>query len=119
LTLAAKSESGGGTLATVFTEQTLVRSRSVVGRVVAGETLIVPANAKVGDMATIYTFNGTGSLIWQLLESPRTVSEMAMAVAKQYNVDQARAESDVADFVSQMKAVGLVDVPVMAAIAGD
>jgi hypothetical protein len=106
-------------LATLFTEQTLVRSRSVVGRVVAGETLIVPANAKVGDMATIYTFNGTGSLIWELLESPRTVSEIAAAVAKQYSVDKARAESDVTDFVSEMKAVGLVDVPALAAIAGD
>jgi hypothetical protein len=119
LTLAAKFESGGGTLATVFVEQTLVRSRSVVGRVVAGETLIVPANAKVGDLATIYSFNGTGSLIWELLELPRTVSEMAVAVAREYNIDQARAERDVTDFVNEMKAVGLVDVPALAAVAGD
>jgi hypothetical protein len=119
LDLAAKSESGDGTLATVFTEQTLVRSRSVVGRAVAGETFIVPADAKVGDMATIYTFNGTGSLIWELLETPRTVSEIAVAIAKQYNVDRERAERDVTDFISEMKAVGLVDVPALAAIAGD
>jgi hypothetical protein len=119
MTYAAKSESADKTLTTIFTEQTLIRSRSVVGRVVAGETLIVPADAKVGDMATIYSFNGTGSLIWELLESPRTVAEIAAAVSKQYNVDQTRAEDDVANFVSEMQAVGLVHAPALAAIAGD
>ena len=73
---------------------------SVVARVVAGETLIVPVRAKVGDLASIYSFNGTGSLIWKLLESPRTVAELATAVAQEYEVEPAQAERDVTDFVS-------------------
>jgi len=57
-------------------EQVLVRSKAVVARVVAGETLIVPIRAKVGDLASIYSFNGTGSLIWKLLESAKTVEQL-------------------------------------------
>jgi hypothetical protein len=101
------------------TDETFVRSQAVVGRVVGGETLIVPVRAKVGDLASIYSFNGTGSLIWKLLDAPRTVAELAMAVAEEYEVEVAQAERDVAEFVGEMKAVGLVEVPAAVAMAGD
>jgi hypothetical protein len=100
-------------------QQSFVRSKSVVARVVAGETLIVPIRAKVGDLASIYSFNGTGTLIWKLLDSPRTAAELAMAVAEEYEVDLAQAERDVSEFVNEMKAVGLVEVPAVEAMAGD
>jgi hypothetical protein len=106
-------------LATMLREQVFIRSQAVVSRVVAGETLIVPVRAKVGDLASIYSFNGTGSLIWKMLASPRTVSELAAAVLQEYEVDPANVERDVIDFVSEMKAVGLVEVPVAVAMAGD
>ena len=106
-------------MGTMLQDEILVRSQSVVARVVAGETLIVPVRAKVGDLASIYSFNGTGTLIWKLLESPRTVTELASAVAQEYEVDPVQAEQDVTNFVSEMKAVGLVEVPALAAMAGD
>ena len=109
----------GWTVANLGERETLVRSQSVVARIVAGETLIVPVRAKVGDLASIYSFNGTGTLIWKLLESPRTVADLAAAVAQEYEVDPAQAEQDVTNFVSEMKAVGLVEVPAPVAMAGD
>jgi hypothetical protein len=119
LRLVTKSEQGGGNLEIAFTEQVLVRSQSVVARVVAGETLIVPVRAKVGDLASIYSFNGTGTLIWKLLASPKTISQVAAAVAEEYDVEPAQAERDVTDFVSEMKGVGLVEVPAPVAMAAD
>jgi Coenzyme PQQ synthesis protein D (PqqD) len=95
-----------------------VRSQSVVARVVAGETLIVPVRAKVGDLASIYRFNGTGTLIWKLLETPRTIVELAAVVAEAYEVDASTALGDVTDFVCEMKAVGLVEVPATVSMAG-
>jgi len=100
-------------------EPAFVRSQSVVSRVVAGETLIVPVRGKVGDLASIYSFNGAGSLIWKLLESPKTLAELAAAVAQEYEVEPAQAERDVTAFVGEMKGVGLVEVPASLAIAGD
>ena len=100
-------------------EQVLVRSKAVVARVVAGETLIVPIRAKVGDLASIYSFNGTGSLIWKLLESAKTVEQLATAVAQAYEVEPEQAERDVTNFVSEMRSVGLVEIPASVAMAGD
>ncbi len=86
---------------------------------VGGETLIVPIRGKVGDLASIYSFNGTGSLIWKLLESSKTLTELASAVSREYEVEPARAERDVMNFVEELKAVGLVEVPASLAMAGD
>ncbi len=92
----------------------------MVARVVAGETLIVPVRAKVGDLASIYNFNGTGTLIWKFLESPRTVAELAAAVVEEYEVDpdagRARCHGN---FVEEMKDAGLIEVPTALAMAGD
>lgn len=96
-----------------------VRSQSVVVRVVAGETLIVPIRARVGDLASIYSFNGTAALIWKLLESPRTVTELAAAVAREYEVEAALALRDVTNFVEEVQAVGLVELAKAVAMAGD
>jgi hypothetical protein len=100
-------------------QERFVRSQSVVARVVGGETLIVPIRAKVGDLASIYTFNGTGSLIWKLLETPKTVEQVAVAVAQEYEIDAEQAERDVMDFMSELKGVGLVETPAALAMAGD
>ena len=106
-------------MAKVESEERLVRSESFVARVVDGETLIVPISARVGGPASIYSFNGTATLIWKLLETPKTVAELAAAVAQEYDVDSERGERDVAEFVGEMKAVALVAVPAAMAMAGD
>jgi len=106
-------------LADSFAGETFSRSRSVVARVVAGETLIVPIRGKVGDLASIYSFNGTGTLIWKMLESPQTLKQLATGVAEAYDVDLSQAESDVVSFVGEMKVVGLVEVAASVAVAGD
>ena len=88
-----------------------VRSQSVVSRRVSGETLIVPVRGRVGDLASIYSFNEVGSLIWQLLEIPRNVSELVLAVEREYDVDPQQAQQDVSKFLNDMLSVGLVEVP--------
>ncbi len=92
-----------------FENQRFVRSRSVVSRKVGGETLVVPVRGKVGDLASIYSFNGTGSLIWQLLEEPRDLAELVEAVEREYAVDTEQALQDVTQFVNDMIGVDLVE----------
>jgi|SRR5580658_1968355 hypothetical protein len=90
--------------------QVFVRSRSVVSRVVAGETLIVPVRGKVGDLASIYSFNETGSLIWKLLDTPRTVGEVVGGVADEYQIDTEQVRQDVLRFLGEMRGVDLIEV---------
>ena len=91
-------------------EQFFMRSRSVVSRRVGGETLIVPVRGKVGDLASIYSFNGTGSLIWQLLDTPRTLADLIDAVEHEYDINPNHARKDVTTFLKDMLSVGLLDV---------
>ena len=102
----------------VSANEKFIRSQSVVARVIAGETLIVPIRGKVGDLGSIYSFNGTGTLIWKLLESPKTVAQLAASVSQEYEVEPARAERDVQHFVREMESAGLVELPAPAAATG-
>jgi hypothetical protein len=101
--LDGRSETGGPRI--------FVRSRSVVSRRVSGETLIVPVRGNVGDLASIYSFNEVASLIWQLLDMPRDLSELVSAVEREYDVDPAQAQQDVSKFLNDVLSVGLVEVP--------
>ena len=91
-------------------QQVFTRARTVVSRVVDGKTLIVPVRGKGGDLASIYSFSGTGSLIWQLLDVPRALSELVDAVEREYGVRQEQAERDVKQFLEDMFSVGLVQI---------
>jgi hypothetical protein len=90
-------------------EQVFVRSQAVVSRRVAGETLIVPVRGKVGDLASIYSFNETGSLIWQSLETPKGLTELISVVEQEYAIGPEQAERDVTQFLNDMLSVGLVE----------
>src|SRR3984885_1039160 len=91
-------------------EQLFVRSQPVVSRRVAGETLVVPVRGKVGDLASIYSFNQTGSLIWQSLESPRGFAELVSIVEQEYVVEHDQARRDVKQFLHDMVSADLLQV---------
>ncbi len=99
---------GGRDLLNQPNEQLLIRTRSVVSRMVGGETLVVPVRGKVGDLASIYSFNGVGSFIWQLLEEPTGLADLVTAVEREYAVSEEQARKDVMRFVEDMLSAGLV-----------
>jgi hypothetical protein len=96
-----------------FGEQQFVRSRAVVSRSLDGETLVVPVRGKVGDLASIYNFNGTGSLIWQLLEKPRTAADLIASLEQEYEISQEakkeQLQKDVEHFLHELALQGLID----------
>jgi Coenzyme PQQ synthesis protein D (PqqD) len=89
-------------------EQFFVRSQTVVSRRVAGETLVVPVRGRVGDLASIYSFNQAGSLIWQSLESPKGFAELVSIVEQEYAVEHDLARRDVKQFLHDLLSADLV-----------
>lgn len=85
-----------------------VRSESVVSRVIAGETLIVPVRKGVGDLASIYSLNEVGSAIWQAVSEPRSHAEIVARVETEFAADRAQIERDVESFLAEMTSAGLV-----------
>jgi hypothetical protein len=89
-------------------QEFFTRARSVISRVVGGETLIVPVRAEVGNLSSIHSFKRTGSLIWQLLGEPRALPELVDAVEREFGIGQEQAQRDVTQFLADMLSVGLV-----------
>ncbi|HKW18335.1 MAG TPA: PqqD family protein [Terriglobales bacterium] len=85
-----------------------VRSDSVVSRVIAGETLIVPIRRGVGDLAAIYSLNGVAALIWELLQEPRGYEHIIKAVQSEFSSEGEDIREDIKRFLDEMCSLGLI-----------
>ena len=85
-----------------------VRSETVVSRVIAGETLIVPISKRVGDLASIYSLNPVATTIWETIARPRSKSEIVQVIAREFEAGNTQIECDVEAFLAEMESVGLV-----------
>ena len=95
--------------------QSYVRSDSVVSRVIAGETLIVPVRKGVGDLASIYSLNEVASTIWHAIVQPRSKDELVELIEQEFAGGRGRVEEDVETFLAEMQSVGLVSTAEAAA----
>lgn len=85
-----------------------VRSDTVVSRVIAGETLIVPISKGVGDLASIYSLNPVASAIWDIVSRPRSKDEIVHLIAQQFEAERQQIECDLEAFLVELMSVGLV-----------
>ena len=88
--------------------QSYVRASSVVSRVIAGETLIVPVRGGVGDLASIYSLNEVASSIWNAIEKPCSKDEIVHLIEKEFVGERQQVEQDVESFLAEMHSSGLV-----------
>jgi hypothetical protein len=62
-----------------------VHSEDVVSREIEGELIIVPLASGIGDLEDeLYTLNGTGRAIWDLMDGQRTLREIAEELEGRY-----------------------------------
>jgi hypothetical protein len=84
------------------------KEKDLVTRNVAGETIIVPIKNKVGDLDSIYTLNEVGTVIWELIDGEKSVSQIAEELYLTYDVTPEEAKKDTVDFITTLKEAGLV-----------
>ncbi len=84
------------------------RSTAVVSRQISGETLVVPIRGKVGDLASIYSFNEAGSVLWSALEHPTSLENLTSLLCQSFEVGWDDAQRDADAFVREMQAAGLL-----------
>ena len=93
------------------TEKRLTRQadsgRRFVMRRIGPETIIVPIAGSVGDLECVYTLNEVATTILELLESPRTASQIAKLLAAEYDAKESDLDADVAAFLAVLEASGL------------
>lgn len=54
------------------------------------------------DAGTAVRLNATGAWIWEQLEQPRQVSDLATGLAQRFEIDGSRAHDDVVAFAREM-----------------
>ena len=86
-----------------------VRAGSVVSRVIAGETLIVPVRGGVGDLASIYSLNPVASSIWNTIAQPCSAERIVERITEEFAGAVPQVEHDVQLFLDEMQSAGLVE----------
>ncbi len=90
--------------------QSVRRSANVVSRVVADEAIVVPIRRGVADMDAIFTFNETGTALWNLIEASCSAEEMREFLRKEYGLTVEQATADTERFIADLAAAGLIEV---------
>jgi hypothetical protein len=90
------------------TTDTYIRSDAVVSRLIDGETLAVPVRGGVGDLASIYSLNEVGTMIWQALASPTSLEGLVDLIEGEYKENRDQVLQDVVLFLSDMHSADLI-----------
>lgn len=62
------------------------------------------------DSGMYFGTNGVGTLVWRLVGSPVSVSEIVDSIVAEYEVDPTQCVEDLVPFIDQLIAAGLVQV---------
>ena len=90
---------------TLTAESRIARSKNQTSCDLDDETAIV--NFENG---VYYGLDPTGAHVWNLLREPVTIDELCDRLARVYDVDRSRLESDLRTFVADLAEHGLVEI---------
>lgn len=85
------------------------KSGNVVSRVVADEAIVVPIRRGAADMDAIFTFNDSGTALWNMVEANRSSTEMSEYLQREYGLSAEQAMADTHAFLSDLAAAGLIE----------
>ncbi len=69
---------------------------------VAGEKVILPVSQSVDALNNLFVINETGAFIISHLTQGKSIAEIVQAIVATYDVDQATAHADVAEYVQDI-----------------
>ncbi len=84
-------------------ESYMVKSGYVI-REIADEYLAVP----VGSGADIVVLNPVSKMLWECMQTPKTVDELVKAVVDEYGIGEAQAKEDIIAFIESLKKSNLI-----------
>lgn len=90
---------------TLAQEAVIVAAREQISCDLSGEAVILQLQTGV-----YYGLNPVGARIWELVQQPKTISQIRDALAAEYAVDPQTCERDVRRLVEDMAARKLVEI---------
>ena len=80
----------------------LVRYRAnpeYIYREIAGESVLIPSGKAAQQFSGLASLNKTGAFLWKLLEQERTLKELSIAFAEEYELTEEQSLEDVTAFL--------------------
>lgn len=85
-------------------------STRVVARTIQGKLIVVPIEDGIADLDDVmYSFNETGTRIWQCIEDKLDYQNICATLAREYNADQKTIEQAVARLVATLVEKGIIE----------
>lgn len=84
-------------------------SKELILRKVVGEYILVPTGSAALRIKGMIGLSESSALIWQLLDQERTEEELVQAILQEYRVEEATARADVAEFLSKMRELEILE----------
>lgn len=81
----------------------------MVCRQVGQESILVPIRQNVGNLDFVYTLSPVAARIWTLLDGSRSIAAIADEICAEFDVDHATASADIAQLVSDLAEVSLLN----------
>lgn len=75
---------------------------------IAGANVVVPTGSNTVSFGNVITLNETGVFLFELLGKDTTEENLVASMLKEFDIDEATAKADVAEFVGKLKKSGLL-----------
>jgi hypothetical protein len=83
------------------------RNPDVVERTIADETFLIPVKGDLATRAELFALSEVGQFVWSRLDGRRDTGEIAAEVAREFEVGEEQAGTDVGEFIEQLQQHGL------------
>lgn len=78
-------------------------------RKVGEQNIVVAIGDESRDFNGIIRLNETGRFLWEKLQNATTENELVSAMLLEYNIDEATAKNDTAEFLESLKEANLLE----------
>lgn len=78
-------------------------------RKVGEQNIVVAIGDESRDFNGIIRLNKTGRFLWEKLQNTTTENELVSAMLLEYNIDEATAKNDTAEFLESLKEANLLE----------
>ncbi|MBK5256350.1 MAG: PqqD family protein [Vicinamibacteria bacterium] len=91
-----------------MTSPRLERTPDLIERKVADETFLLPVRGALANTVEMFALSEVGQFIWSCADGTKGVQELIDAVLQEFDVPVDQAQAEVAEFIGQLKAYGLI-----------
>lgn len=79
-----------------------------VVRQIAGETIAIPAGPAARELSGLLALNGSGTFLFDLLQTEQTEQSLVQAMLDNYEIDPSTAQADVLEFLEILRMNGVL-----------